>query len=101
MDITKIKYSIRIVYSKEDKCYIAWSSELSKGCNAFGDSYENVIKKLQIIIPNYITCTKEKIKATDFNDLKYCCIKDDIKYFDNIWKAFELPLPKGRGFLFQ
>lgn len=52
------KYEIIIYWSEEDKKYIAEVPELP-GCMADGDTYEDVIKNVQIIISEWIETAKE------------------------------------------
>ncbi|HBQ28816.1 hypothetical protein HX99_03680 [Peptococcaceae bacterium SCADC1_2_3] len=56
------KYEIIIYWSEEDKKYIAEIPELP-GCMADGDTYEEVIKNVQIIIFEWIETGKELGRA--------------------------------------
>jgi len=56
------KYEIIIYWSEEDKKYIAEVPELP-GCMADGDTYEEVIKNVQIIISEWIETAKELGRA--------------------------------------
>ncbi|HAG09456.1 MAG TPA: hypothetical protein DCK87_07865 [Desulfotomaculum sp.] len=56
------KYEIIIYWSEEDKKYIAEIPELP-GCMADGDTYEEVIKNVQIIISEWIETGKELGRA--------------------------------------
>lgn len=42
--------TITIQYSKEDECYIASAPELGPYISGFGDSYEDALKEIQIVI---------------------------------------------------
>lgn len=46
----KFEYSINILFSKEDECYIATVPELGKYISAFGDTYEEALKEIQTVI---------------------------------------------------
>jgi len=48
-----MKYSIHINWSEEDKGFIATVPEL-KNLSAFGDSYEEALKEIQIAIKLYL-----------------------------------------------
>ena len=52
------KYEVIIFWSEEDKKYIAEVPELP-GCMADGDTYEEVVKNVQIIISEWIETAKE------------------------------------------
>jgi len=56
------KYEIIIYWSEEDKNYIAEVPELP-GCMADGDTHEEVIKNVQIIISEWIETAKELGRA--------------------------------------
>ncbi len=46
----KPDYTINIEYNNEDKCYIARVPDLGPYISAFGETYENALKEIQIVI---------------------------------------------------
>jgi len=52
------KYEIIIYWSKEDQAYIAEVPELP-GCMADGETYQEAIKNVEIIIQEWIETAKE------------------------------------------
>jgi len=56
------KYEIIIYWSEEDKKYIAEVPELP-GCMADGDTHEEVIRNIQIIISEWIETAKKLGRA--------------------------------------
>jgi len=56
------KYEIIIYWSEEDKKYIAEVPELP-GCMADGDTHEEVIRNVQIIISEWIETAKKLGRA--------------------------------------
>lgn len=55
----KHEYTISIQYNKEDKCYIASAPELGPYISAFGDSYEDALKEILIVIDLTLQTFKE------------------------------------------
>ena len=53
----KYKYEVIIYWSNEDNAYIAEVPELP-GCMADGDTYEEALKNVQIIIDEWIETAK-------------------------------------------
>lgn len=52
-------YTINIQFSKEDDCYIASVPELGPYISAFGNSYEEALKEIQIVIDLTIQSYKD------------------------------------------
>ena len=57
-DSMEIPYEIRVIYSEEDGGYIAFVPELP-GCNAFGETLEEVIDEIKYSIELWIETAKE------------------------------------------
>jgi predicted RNase H-like HicB family nuclease len=55
--MSKYKYEVIIYWSDEDKAYIAEVPELA-GCMSDGDTYEEALQNIQIIISEWIETAK-------------------------------------------
>lgn len=58
----KYKYEIIIYWSKDDEAYIAEVPELS-GCLADGDTYEEALKNVEVIIEEWISVASTNNRA--------------------------------------
>ncbi len=57
---TKYEYTISIEYSNADKCYVARVPDLGPFITAFGESYEEALKEIQIVIELTLRTYKEE-----------------------------------------
>ena len=53
-----LKYEIILYWSEEDRAYIAEVPELP-GCMADGNSYEEALKNIEVIVKEWIETAKE------------------------------------------
>ena len=53
-----LQYQINLFWSDEDDAYIAAVPEL-RGCSAFGDSYEEAVREVQVAMGLWIDTAKE------------------------------------------
>lgn len=53
-----MKYAIVVVYSDEDKGYIATVPELP-GCSAFGDTEEEAIKEVKVAVSLWLSAARK------------------------------------------
>ena len=56
--MSKYKYEVIIYWSKDDKAYIAEVPELP-GCMADGENYIDALKKIEVIIDEWIETAKK------------------------------------------
>ena len=47
---SKYEYTINIEYNTTDKCYLATVPDLSPYLSAFGNTYEEALKEIQVVI---------------------------------------------------
>lgn len=55
----KYKYEIIIYWSQEDDAFIAEVPELA-GCMADGETYENALENVQVVIDQWLETAKQK-----------------------------------------
>ena len=71
MTAKKHEYTINIQYSKEDECYIASVPELGPYISAFGETYEDALKEIQIVIDlTFQTYKDDKLSPPKIRQIK-------------------------------